>query len=170
MPRSAALRASSAGASASSRPRGPARPSPAQPSHGKTTRRGERERLLILVAEDSVDTREMYLEYLAHVGFDTATAVNGQEVLDKARALGPDAIVMDLRMPGIDGLQATRALRADPRTHLIPVIACTGRAFEEEQLIARDAGCDRVLVKPCMPEDVVAALRALQIYAPGDPR
>ena len=103
----------------------------------------------------------MYLEYLAHVGFDTATAVNGQEVLDKARALGPDAIVMDLRMPGIDGLEATRALRADPRTHLIPVIACTGRAFEEEQLIARDAGCDRVLVKPCMPEDVVAALREL---------
>jgi len=120
-----------------------------------------RERYLVLVAEDSADTREMYLEYLTHVGFDTATAIDGQQVLEKARALSPDAIVMDLRMPRVDGLEATRALRADPRTRRIPVIACTGRAFEEEQQLARDAGCNRVLVKPCMPEDVVTALREL---------
>lgn len=124
-------------------------------------RRTPRERQLVLLAEDSHDTREMYLEYLQHVGFDTATAIDGREVLKMAFSLEPDAIVMDLRMPGVDGLAATRALRGDPRTRRIPVIACTGRAFEEEQVLARNAGCDRVLVKPCMPEDVVAALRAV---------
>ena len=71
---------------------------------------------LILLVEDFADTREMYSDYLTFSGFRVATATNGQEAVEQARTLEPDLILMDLSLPGIDGWEATRILKADPAT------------------------------------------------------
>src|SRR5262249_15295979 len=81
---------------------------------------------LILVVDDYQDAREMYAEYLQFSGFRVAEARNGNEAVDQAFALKPDLILMDLSLPGMDGWEATRQLKADERTRNIPVVALTG--------------------------------------------
>ncbi len=68
-------------------------------------------------------------------------------------------IVMELSLPGMDGWTATRMLKTDPRTREIPVVALTGNARADASAAARDAGCDAFIVKPCLPDDMVAAVR-----------
>lgn len=101
----------------------------------------------------------MYAESLGASGFVVAEAGTGDEAVAKARALLPHAIVMDLSLPGMDGWTATRLLKLDPRTREIPVVALTGNARADASASAREAGCDAFLVKPCLPDDVVAAVR-----------
>ena len=81
---------------------------------------------LILVVDDYQDAREMYAEYLQFSGFRVAEARNGNEAVEQAFALLPDLILMDLSLPGMDGWEATRVLKADQRTKQIPVVALTG--------------------------------------------
>ena len=81
---------------------------------------------LILVVDDYEDAREMYAEYLRFCGFRVAEARNGNEALEQAFTLMPDLILMDLSLPGMDGWEATRQLKADERTRNIPVVALTG--------------------------------------------
>jgi CheY-like chemotaxis protein len=71
----------------------------------------------------------------------------------------PDLIVMDLSLPGIDGWEATRRLKADPRTKRIPVIALTGHALAGHSKGAMDAGCDAFITKPCLPERLLEEVR-----------
>jgi CheY-like chemotaxis protein len=120
--------------------------------------RGDRS-ALILVADDNVDARDIYATYLEFSGFRVATAVDGREVLHKARELHPDVILLDLSMPGMDGWQAAKALRADSTTSDIIIVALTGHAMKGSDRIAYEAGCDRYLIKPCLPEDAVATVR-----------
>ena len=103
---------------------------------------------LILVVDDFQDNREMYAEYLSFSGFRVAEAATGLEALDKAFELLPDLILMDLSLPGIDGWEATRRLKADPVLKTIPVIALTAYAMREDEARARAAGCDDYLSKP----------------------
>jgi len=113
----------------------------------------------VLVVDDYNDAREMYAESLLVHGFRVAEAANGVEAVAKARALSPDAILMDLSLPGIDGWEATRQLKADAATCRIPVVAITGHAPAHAADRARAAGRDRLLIKPALPDQVIAELR-----------
>ena len=110
---------------------------------------------LILVVEDFDDAREMYRDYLDFAGFRVETARDGREAIEKARALQPDLILMDLSLPGIDGWEATRLLKAAPETKQIIIIALSAHALATEGERARAAGCDGFIAKPCLPPDLV---------------
>jgi two-component system cell cycle response regulator DivK len=114
---------------------------------------------LVLVVDDFADNRDMYARFLEFSGFKTMQAANGQEALDKAFATRPDLVVMDLSLPGLDGWEATRLLKRDPRTKGVPVVAVTGHALSGSGDRAREAGCDSYLAKPCLPADLVAEIR-----------
>lgn len=114
---------------------------------------------LILVVDDFLDNRQMYAEYLLFSGLRVEEAEDGHEALAKAFSMLPDLIVMDLSLPGIDGWEATRRLKADPRTKGIPVIALTGHALAGHSKGATDAGCDAFITKPCLPERLLEEVR-----------
>ena len=116
---------------------------------------------LILVVDDYEDAREMYAEYLRFCGFRVAEARNGNEALEQAFSLMPDLILMDLSLPGMDGWEATRQLKADERTNKIPVVALTGHALAGASEGARKAGCDSFVTKPCLPDDLVVEVRRM---------
>ena len=84
---------------------------------------------LVLLVDDYQDAREMYAEYLQYSGFRVAEAKNGNEAVSQARSLKPDLILMDLSLPGMDGWEATRVLKADEETRHIPIVALTGHAL-----------------------------------------
>jgi two-component system cell cycle response regulator DivK len=121
---------------------------------------------LVLVVDDVQDTREMYAEYLDYVGMRAETAENGRQAVRRALRAHPDAIVMDLAMPVLDGWEATRILHADPRTRDIPIVVITGNAQPEQKKRAEECGAVRVLSKPCLPSDLYDVLRGL--LARGD--
>jgi two-component system cell cycle response regulator DivK len=114
---------------------------------------------LVLVVDDLSDAREMYGEYLRFCGYRVAEAQNGIEAIDQAMKLKPDVILMDLSMPIVDGWEATRRLKADKRTKDIPVVALTGHAMSGHSESAKGAGCDVVVTKPCLPQDLVKQIR-----------
>jgi two-component system, cell cycle response regulator DivK len=116
---------------------------------------------LILVVDDYDDAREMYAEYLVFCGFRVAEARNGNEALEQAFTLKPDLILMDLSLPGMDGWEATRQLKADERTKDIPVVALTGHALAGASEGAKKAGCDSFVTKPCLPDDLVVEVRRM---------
>jgi CheY-like chemotaxis protein len=103
----------------------------------------------VLVVDDFVDGREMVAEYLAFRGFAVMEARDGDEAIELAKKLKPEIVLMDLRMPGMDGWEATRRLKQDPQTKHIPVVALTAHALTPEINAARKAGCDAVVAKPC---------------------
>jgi len=109
---------------------------------------------LILVVDDTRDTRELFVEYLRLAGFEAEQAESGTEALHKAAALRPAAIVMDLEMPEMDGWEATRRLKADAQTRDIPVIALSAHVMEGARKKATEAGCAGFLSKPCYPSQV----------------
>lgn len=113
---------------------------------------------LVLLVEDYDDAREMYRDYLDFAGFEVDTARDGVEAITKARAVRPDVVLMDLSLPGIDGWEATRRLRADPQTADLVIVALSAHALAAEGERARAAGCDGFIAKPCVPSDLVAHL------------
>ena len=118
-----------------------------------------KERPRVLLVDDYADAREMYSEYLEFSGFDVIEAANGMEALQRAAEESPDIILMDLSLPVMDGWEATRRLKADPRTAAIPVVALTGHALAGISEGAKRAGCDAFVTKPCLPEDLVKEIR-----------
>jgi CheY-like chemotaxis protein len=116
---------------------------------------------LLLLVDDFPDTLEAYSDYLIFRGYRLLAARNGFEALEQAFARRPDLILMDLSLPDMDGWEATRRLKADPRTKHIPVVALTGHALDGASESAFAAGCDAFLTKPCSPQDVVAEVRRL---------
>lgn len=116
---------------------------------------------LILVVDDYQDAREMYAEYLQFSGFRVAEARNGNEAVAQARTLKPDLILMDLSLPGMDGWEATRVLKADDETRRIPIVALTGHALAGASEGARKAGCDSFVTKPCLPDDLVVEVKRM---------
>ncbi len=124
----------------------------------------------ILIVDDFEDNRAMYAEYLRYSGFDVVEASNGAEAIALAIATKPDAVIMDLSLPVLDGWEATRRLKADARTCHIPVVALTGHALEGHSQGAREAGCDCFLAKPCLPETLLSAVKELLARDPESPR
>lgn len=116
---------------------------------------------LVLIVDDVQDNRTIYVLSLKFSGYRVAEAENGEEALRQAEQLLPDIIVMDLSLPVMDGWEATRRLRGNPRTKSIPVIVLTGHALPEHAEAARQAGCDLVITKPCLPEQLEDAIQRI---------
>lgn len=117
---------------------------------------------LVLIVEDDLDGRRMFADWLARAGFRVDQAHNGLQALERAIDVLPDAILTDLNIPGIDGYELTRRLKADPRTTRIPILAVTGYGpFTQDPSRADRAGCDAILPKPCDPADVESTLHGL---------
>jgi CheY-like chemotaxis protein len=120
------------------------------------------ERPLVLLVEDDREGRLMYAEWLQQAGFRVEQAHNGLQALERAFDLLPAAIVTDLNIPGIDGYELTRRLKADERTTQIPIVAVTGYApFTQDPSRADRAGCDAIIPKPCLPDDLESTIRSL---------
>lgn len=102
----------------------------------------------ILIADDQSENRRMFSRILGTLGFAIAEAANGEEVLRQAATFAPDLFLMDLRMPTMDGFEATRRLRQDPRFKMTPVIAISASVFPMTKEESLTAGCDDFLTKP----------------------
>jgi CheY-like chemotaxis protein len=120
---------------------------------------------LVLLVDDYVDAREMYAEFLEIYGFEVMQASDGEEALAKAAARRPDVVLMDLSLPGVDGREATRRLKAAPKTADVPVVILSGMPAE----YAQRSGADAVLSKPCEPAALVDAIRRLLGESPQSP-
>ena len=105
----------------------------------------------ILLIEDHSDSRDVYGTALRHSGYRVLEAEDGREGVRLARQHRPDAIVMDMGLPLMDGWQATQELKADPSMAPIPVIAVTVHAQDSYRARSHAAGCDAFLEKPCSP-------------------
>jgi CheY-like chemotaxis protein len=116
---------------------------------------------VILLVDDVEDGRDIYSTYLTFKGYSVICAANGDEALARAREHRPDLILMDLSMPGLTGTQAMRALRADDRFRSVPIVALTAHALDDERREALQAGFDAVITKPCLPDELLAAIEAL---------
>ena len=103
---------------------------------------------VILVVEDHPQNLELVTDLLESAGYRVLTATTAEEGLVLTSAHAPDLVLMDIRLPGLDGLTATRMLKEDPATRTIPVIALTAYAMPEDRERIRDAGCEGYLTKP----------------------
>jgi two-component system, cell cycle response regulator DivK len=113
---------------------------------------------LILLVDDFDDALDIYATYLTHKGYRVDVARNGVEAIEKAEQDTPALILLDLRMPILDGAGALRRLRADPRFAATPIVALTAHALDEQRRAALEAGFDMVISKPCLPDDLVTAI------------
>ena len=117
---------------------------------------------LVLVVEDDPATRRFYSDVLRGAGLAIEQAHNGHQALEKALTSAPQLIITDIALPGMDGIELCRTLRADARTRNIPVLAITGHGDRQYPDRVLSAGADRVLTKPCDVDLlVVEALRLL---------
>ena len=121
----------------------------------------------VLLVDDHDDTREGYAAYLRIAGYEVHTAENGREALRDIRHWRPDAILMDLMMPEMDGWRAVRLLKARRRTRSIPIVAVSAQVVDGcEEGRARAAGFEAFCKKPCLPARLLAVLRS--VLHPGD--
>jgi two-component system sensor histidine kinase/response regulator len=112
----------------------------------------------VLLAEDNAINREVTVALLDSVGLQVDCAHNGQEALALAARRPPDLVLMDMQMPGLDGLAATRALRALPHGPGLPILALTANALAEDREACRAAGMDDFIAKPVRPARLFAQL------------
>lgn len=113
------------------------------------------------IVDDHADTREGYKEYLTAAGYDVSTASDGQELRDLLRLGMPDAILLDLQLPRVDGWELTRELKRHPRTRAIPIIVVSACVQPSDRQKAEEAGCDLFLAKPVDPEIIREELHRL---------
>lgn len=112
----------------------------------------------VLVVEDEMKIARLVRDYLHQAGFDVIEAVDGPTALSLARAERPDMVVLDLGLPGMDGLDVTRQLRA---TSSVPIIMLTARSEETDRIVGLELGADDYVTKPFSPKELVARIRAV---------
>ncbi|MDH3518214.1 MAG: response regulator transcription factor [Acidimicrobiia bacterium] len=112
----------------------------------------------ILVVDDELKITRLLRDYLQQAGFRVVTAGDGPAALTTARTEHPDMILLDLGLPGLDGLDVTRTLR---KTSDVPIIMLTARAEESDRIVGLELGADDYLVKPFSPKELVARVRAV---------
>ena len=122
----------------------------------------------ILVAEDDRDIADLIAHYLRKSGWSPHVSAAGDEALAYARSHPVDAIVLDLMLPGMNGLEVCRALRADRRTAAVPIIMLTARAEEQDRIRGLELGADDYVAKPFSPNELVARIRAVTRRARRD--
>ena len=115
----------------------------------------------ILVVEDERDILELVTHYLEKDGFRVRSATDGPSGLAAAHRERPDVIVLDLMLPGMDGLEVCRKLRADSATTLTPIMMLTAKAEETDRIVGLELGADDYLTKPFSPKELVARVKAL---------
>ena len=115
----------------------------------------------ILVVDDLAENREILVDLLGTEGYILDTAQDGEEAVQKALAAPPDLILMDVSMPRLTGFEACRRLKADERTHLVPIVLVTGLVAREDRIQGIAAGCDDFLTKPVDSEQLIARTRNL---------
>jgi CheY-like chemotaxis protein len=115
----------------------------------------------ILLVEDNSDNRIIYRRVLEHFGYTVIEALDGEEAIRLATERVPDLVLMDISIPRIDGWEATKAIRADPRTKGIPVVALTAHAMPADRARAAEVGFASYLTKPIEPRRVVAEIERL---------
>ncbi len=115
----------------------------------------------ILVVEDQEDNRRIMRDLLVNAGYEVIEAVNGVEAVAMAASAKPDLILMDLQLPLIDGLEATRRIKAEPASREMPVIAVTSYALSGDNEKALAAGCDAYFSKPVSPRRLLAKIEAV---------
>jgi two-component system cell cycle response regulator DivK len=113
----------------------------------------------VLVVEDQEDNRRIVRDLLTSVGYEIVEAVTGEEGVSKAETQAPDLILMDIQLPGIDGYEATRRIKANAALRQIPVIAVTSYALSGDDVKAFEAGCDAYVSKPFSPRALLAKIR-----------
>src|SRR2546430_2575799 len=112
----------------------------------------------ILVVDDESKIVQLARDYLEHSGFKVVAAADGNSALAAARSEKPDLIVLDLGLPGLNGLDVARVLRRDSR---VPIIMLTARADESDKLVGLELGADDYITKPFSPKELVARVRAV---------
>jgi DNA-binding response OmpR family regulator len=118
----------------------------------------------ILVVDDEPSIVQLVRDYLEHGGFTVLVASDGAAALRSARTGRPDLVILDLGLPGIDGLDVTRTLRRDGE---VPIIMLTARTEESDKLVGLELGADDYLTKPFSPKELVARVRAVLRRAEG---
>jgi DNA-binding response OmpR family regulator len=124
----------------------------------------------VLVVDDEPRIVELARDYLEHAGFAVMTAVDGPSALTAVRVRKPDVLVLDLGLPGMDGLDVARAIRRDS---MLPIIMLTARDDELDRILGLEIGADDYVTKPFSPRELVARVRAIlrrvdRQEAPGD--
>ena len=114
---------------------------------------------LILLVDDTEDVRDIWRRVLLKAGFRIAEAVDGEDGVRKARDERPDLVVMDMSMPVLSGVEASRQLKGDSRTAAVPIIVVSADADAEAD--ARAVGCDGFLLKPASHRDLISHIRRL---------
>jgi two-component system alkaline phosphatase synthesis response regulator PhoP len=112
----------------------------------------------ILVVEDEPRIAAIAADYLRHAGYVVTIAANGAQALEKASASRPDLVVLDLGLPGIDGLEVARTLR---QRSSVPIVMVTARVEENDRLLGLELGADDYLTKPFSPRELVARVKAV---------
>ena len=110
----------------------------------------------ILVVEDQEDNRRIMRDLLSSAGYEVAEALTGLEGVSQSEALRPDLILMDIQLPGIDGYEATRRIKANADLRHIPIIVVTSYALSGDDVKAFEAGCDAYMAKPFSPRKLLA--------------
>jgi CheY-like chemotaxis protein len=118
---------------------------------------------VVLLVEDHADSRELYAVDLRHFGFRVEEAADSPQAFLAIAAQIPDVVVADLHLPGVDGLHFCRTLKETPPTEHVPIIAITAMASPETQRAAEEAGCDAVLLKPCVPSELRAKIERVLV-------
>ncbi len=121
----------------------------------------------ILVVDDEPEIVQIARDYLDRAGYRVISSGDGREALRLARTESPALVVLDLMLPGMDGLDVTRAMREDPATRAIPIIMLTARVEETDRLIGLELGADDYITKPFSPRELVARVRAVLRRAEG---
>ena len=121
----------------------------------------------ILIVDDYLDALDIWVLYLGSLGYRVSTASDGAEALAQAERLLPDLIVLDLELPRVSGFDVARQLRTNPSTRDIPLIAATGYSHLRQLDRAREAGFDRIVVKPCDPDLLVEEIENLLAREPA---
>ena len=115
----------------------------------------------ILVVEDEEDILELIRYNLAREGYRVSSATSGEDGLRAAMRDKPDLVVLDIMLPGIDGIEVCRRLKADPQTRYIPVVMVTAKGDEADVVTGLELGADDYLTKPFSPKVLIARLRAV---------
>ena len=115
----------------------------------------------LLIVEDEPDIQKLILLHLERDGFECRAVASGADALQDVSARPPDLVVLDIMLPGIDGFEVCRRIRADPNTAAIPIIMLTAKADEVDRVVGLEMGADDYLVKPFSPRELVARVRAV---------
>jgi len=113
----------------------------------------------ILVVEDHEENRRIMRDLLTSAGYEMIEAVTGEDGVTMAERERPDLILMDIQLPGIDGYETTRRIKANPALRAIPIIAVTSYALSGDDVKAREAGCNDYVTKPFSPRALLAKIR-----------